>query len=73
MMGSTNKPKDCTCTQDALDGEAPMCGPCETISALRAGIPLSVIEGRTKLSDHFSESYINSQRNRSNADDGSAE
>jgi hypothetical protein len=27
-------------------------------SALDAGIPLSVIEGRTKLSDHFSEDYI---------------
>lgn len=27
--------------------------------ALDAGIPLSVIEGRTKLSDHFSPEYIN--------------
>lgn len=30
-------------------------------SALDAGIPLSVIEGRTKLSDHFSAEYIESK------------
>lgn len=30
-------------------------------SALDAGIPLSVIEGKTKLSDHFSQDYINSK------------
>lgn len=29
--------------------------------ALRAGIPLSVIEGKTKLRDHFSQEYIDSQ------------
>lgn len=29
--------------------------------ALEAGIPLSVIEGRTKLKDHFSQDYIDSQ------------
>lgn len=33
-------------------------------SALEAGIPLSVIEGRTKLGDHFSEGYINFKCNR---------
>ena len=27
--------------------------------ALAAGIPESVVDGKTKLSDHFSESYIN--------------
>lgn len=27
-------------------------------SALSAGIPMSVIEGRSKLSDHFSKEYI---------------
>jgi hypothetical protein len=27
-------------------------------SALDAGIPLSVIEGKTKLTDHFSQEYI---------------
>lgn len=32
-----------------------------TDGALAAGIPLSVIEGRTKLTDHFSDSYILSQ------------
>jgi hypothetical protein len=26
--------------------------------ALRAGIPMSVIEGRARLSDHFSREYI---------------
>ena len=30
-------------------------------SALEAGIPRSVIEGRTKLTDHFSQEYIDSQ------------
>jgi len=29
-------------------------------SALDAGIPLSVFEGKTKLSDHFSSEYIES-------------
>lgn len=32
--------------------------------ALEAGIPISVIEGKTKLSDHFSETYINNQCNK---------
>lgn len=30
-------------------------------SALDAGIPRSVIEGKTKLNDHFSPEYIESQ------------
>ena len=30
-------------------------------SALDAGIPLSVIERKTKLTDHFSKEYIKSQ------------
>jgi len=30
-------------------------------SAIAAGIPRSVVEGKTKLSDHFSEDYIRSQ------------
>lgn len=29
--------------------------------ALAAGIPLSVIEGKTKLTDHFSKEYIDSR------------
>lgn len=33
-----------------------------TLEALEAGIPLSVIEGKTKLSDHFSPDYIKAQR-----------
>ena len=32
--------------------------------ALAAGIPLSVIEGKTSLRDHFSEEYISQQTNR---------
>jgi len=36
-----------------------LCENCEKQAALQAGIPLSVIEGKTKLSDHFSEDYIN--------------
>lgn len=34
-----------------------------TEAALDAGIPLSVIEGKTKLSDHFSKEYIDFQKN----------
>jgi hypothetical protein len=30
-------------------------------SALDAGIPLSVIQGKTKLTDHFSREYIDMQ------------
>lgn len=30
----------------------------EKQSALDAGIPLSVIEGKTKLSDHYSKEYL---------------
>lgn len=33
-------------------------------AAVTAGIPRSVVEGRTRLSDHFSESYINWKCNR---------
>lgn len=33
-----------------------------TLEALDAGIPLSVIRGETKLSDHFSPEYIKAQR-----------
>lgn len=33
-----------------------------TQSALDAGIPLTVIEGKTKLSDHFTKEYINFKR-----------
>jgi len=32
--------------------------------ALRAGIPLSVIDGETNLSDHFSQKYINFKCNK---------
>lgn len=33
-----------------------------TESALSAGIPLDVIEGRAKLTDYFTQEYINQQR-----------
>lgn len=32
--------------------------------AIDAGIPMSVIEGKTKLSDHFSNEYIEFKSNR---------
>lgn len=32
--------------------------------ALSAGIPLSVIEGKTKLLDHFSQQYIDFKSNK---------
>lgn len=37
--------------------------------ALSHGIPLSVIEGRTKLSDHFSPEYINWKSGRETKED----
>lgn len=37
------------------------CEACSVLSALDAGIPPSVIAGKTKLSDHFSPEYIKSQ------------
>lgn len=42
----------------------PECDECYALlveSALDAGIPLSVIEGRTKLTDHYSPEYIRHQ------------
>jgi hypothetical protein len=33
-------------------------------SALEAGIPLAVIEGKAKLTDYFSQEYIDSQAGR---------
>jgi hypothetical protein len=49
------------CGDDAI-----LCGPCAERnireSALAAGIPASVIEGKTKLSDHFSKDYIDHMR-----------
>lgn len=33
-------------------------------SALDAGIPASVYDGKTKLSDHFSQEYIDSMTSR---------
>jgi hypothetical protein len=38
---------NCSCCQEAIKQ-----------SILDAGIPLSVIEGNTKLKDHFSSEYI---------------
>lgn len=45
------------CTDDETMTEAEM-----REDALAAGIPLSVIEGKTKLTDHFSKEYINFRR-----------
>jgi hypothetical protein len=44
----------CTCE----DSET-LCRACSVIEAIQAGIPRSVVAGKTKLSDHFSEDYIN--------------
>lgn len=41
--------------------------------ALDAGIPLSVIEGRTKLKEHFSQEYIDAQCGRKNDNDEAVE
>ena len=47
-----------------------LCEPCwdksQVQSALDAGIPLSVILGKTKLRDHFSQEYIDLIRGKSN-------
>ena len=51
--------KLCTCNDDET-----CCPACEVANAIQAGIPRSVVAGRTKLSDHFSESYINWKCNR---------
>lgn len=44
----------------------------EKEAALAAGIPLSVIEGRSKLSDHFSADYIRAQIDPKAAQEGGA-
>lgn len=59
------KPPSCEYS-DNNDGELDDCWTCRAHmrqSALEAGIPLSVVDGKTKLSDHFSEQYIAEQCN----------
>lgn len=55
--GTTTDPHD--------DDSGTYCQPCrakaERQAALDAGIPASVIDGRTKLTDHFSREYIAGQ------------
>ncbi len=46
------------CDHEILQSGCPRCEREMRDSALAAGIPLSVIEGHTKLSDHFSAEYI---------------
>ena len=41
----------------------------EKQNALDAGIPLSVIEGKTKLKDHFSQEYIDYQCGKEKSED----
>lgn len=50
-------PTHCTCNAD----DETMCAYCMRESALAAGIPASVFDGHTKLSDHFSPEYIKSR------------
>jgi hypothetical protein len=51
--------RECVCEDEV------MCEACQIIGALDAGIPRSVIAGKTKLSDHFSEGYIDHKCGRS--------
>lgn len=46
------------CDHEILESGCPRCEREMLESALAAGIPLSVIEGKTKLTDHFSPEYI---------------
>lgn len=50
------------------DESGSYCEPCYEAAfkqgALDAGIPLSVIEGKTKLTDHFSQDYIDHMCNK---------
>lgn len=64
----TTKCDDCGTWFDSDDfGDDVRCEACHDeafrAGALEAGIPLSVVEGKTKLSDHFSKDYIASQIN----------
>lgn len=43
---------------EELESECTLCQKELKQSALDAGIPLSVIEGHTKLTDHFTQEYI---------------
>lgn len=52
---------ECICIEAALDGEASCCASCFVDGALAAGIPRSVIAGKTKLTDHVSREYVESQ------------
>lgn len=64
-MSSQNCEICLTAKAEHSDDSGEYCLPClrkiTVQSALDAGIPLSVIEGKTKLSDHFSKEYIAKQ------------
>jgi len=51
-----------------IDDAGAWCARCHTAAsrqaALEAGIPASVVDGKTKLTDHFSQGYIDSQTGR---------
>ena len=57
------------CEHEEYDHECNECIEEFKSRAIEAGIPLSVIEGKTKLSDHFSQDYINEQCGRTNDDE----
>lgn len=52
------------CQEHGIDSEVSdaACRKAHTDGALAAGIPRSVIEGKSKLSDHFSQEYIDHMR-----------
>lgn len=58
---------NCTCGD-----EMPVCECCFKKEALEAGIPLSVIEGKSRLTDHFSKDYINFKANKKDDSDDTA-
>lgn len=65
-MKTTSKCDTCgKNTEVQVDESGQYCEPCylewAKQGALAAGIPLSVIEGKTKLTDHFSQEYIDAQ------------
>jgi hypothetical protein len=55
--------EDCGHDGEDTDPNCPSCQAAFRQSALDAGIPASVFDGKTKLTDHFSPEYIKAQAN----------
>lgn len=56
-------PEDCGHDGEDTNPACPSCQAALRQSALDAGIPASVIDGKSKLKDHFSPEYIESKVN----------